>query len=57
MSKSNVFLRSTLFSGNKQANDELDKMKLIAEESTNANCDVLTVGQRCADWFVLRQLG
>lgn len=47
------------------ANDEMmgtvlgliyEETKDIIERSVKANCTILTTGQRCADWFILRQV-
>lgn len=46
-------LANTLFAP--QSPTSLDELRAMVEERLRLSCAVPTLGQRCADWFTLRQ--
>lgn len=53
--KLNVSLRSILFAHKSDDVSTITNEQKVVESTISANCNVLTLGQRCADWFVPRQ--
>lgn len=54
VTKPGLELNHNLF-GDKKQYGAVEEMMKCAGEKVVENCNVLTVGQRCADWFILRQ--
>lgn len=53
--KANLSLNNTLFSGKVVGGNHLVRVREVIESKLKSYTVPLTLGQRCADWFVLRQ--
>ena len=53
--KSNEPKRRTLFLGKRQEPPNVQALMGTVEQILLSVCSVLTIGQRCTDWFILRQ--
>lgn len=56
ISKKNIRLEKTLFNKGQCENESVQEIKNLVEKKIIAKCTVLTVVQRCADWFFLPNL-
>jgi len=53
--KPSIDLTSALFYKSRRVSEEYQALKKVVEAAMETKCDTLSIGQRCADWFVLRQ--
>lgn len=53
--KHNYSFNKALFTRNSTELKGVAVLRKVVEDAISQSCKVLTVGQRCADWFVLRQ--
>lgn len=53
--KNNLCLEKTFFIGARVEKENTQGFRTVAEQEIMEPCELLTLGQRCADWFILRQ--